>query len=83
MRKYVIALAVTVVALFALSSVWAFSEMPAVGSAAPTFKLATNEGNEASLGDFKGKWVVLYFYPKDITSGCTLEARKFKRDLEK
>jgi thioredoxin-dependent peroxiredoxin len=83
MRKYVICLAVAAVALFALSSVWAFSGMPAVGSAAPTFKLTTNEGNEASLSDFKGKWVVLYFYPKDFTSGCTLEARNFQRDLEK
>ena len=83
MRKYVIALSLTVLVLFAMSSVWAFSEMPAVGAAAPTFKLTTNEGNEASLGDFKGKWVVLYFYPKDFTSGCTLEARNFQRDLEK
>jgi peroxiredoxin Q/BCP len=50
---------------------------------APTFKLTTNEGNVASLNDFKGKWVVLYFYPKDFTSGCTLEAHNFQRDLEK
>jgi len=83
MRKYVVALAITVVAFFALSSVWAFTEVPTVGAAAPTFKLATNEGNQASLSDFKGKWVVLYFYPKDFTSGCTLEARNFQRDLEK
>lgn len=56
---------------------------PAVGSAAPDFKLTTNEGKPASLADFKGKWVVLYFYPKDFTSGCTLEARNFQRDLAK
>ncbi len=56
---------------------------PAVGSAAPDFKLTTNEGKLASLADFKGKWVVLYFYPKDFTSGCTLEARNFQRDLAK
>ena len=55
----------------------------AVGAAAPSFKLTTNEGKQVSLGDFKGKWVVLYFYPKDFTSGCTLEARNFQRDLEK
>src|SRR4029078_12949197 len=61
----------------------ALTEMPAVGSAAPTFKLTTNEGKEASLGDFKGKWVVLYFYPQHFTSGCTLEAHNFQRDLEK
>ena len=34
-----------------------------------------------SLRDFKGKWVVLYFYPKDFTSGCTVEAHNFQRDL--
>jgi peroxiredoxin Q/BCP len=45
--------------------------------------LLTNEGKEAKLSDFKGKWVVLYFYPKDFTSGCTLEARNFQRDLDK
>jgi peroxiredoxin Q/BCP len=56
---------------------------PAAGSAAPTFKLTTNEGKEASLADFKGQWVVLYFYPKDFTSGCTLEARNFQRDIAK
>lgn len=83
MRKYVVVLAITIVALFVLSSVNALTETPSVGSAAPTFKLMTNEGNEASLNDFKGKWVVLYFYPKDFTSGCTLEARNFQRDLEK
>ena len=43
----------------------------------------TNEGKQVSLNDYKGKWVVLYFYPKDFTSGCTLEARNFQRDLAK
>jgi len=83
MRKYVLFLALALVAVFASSAAQAVSEMPAVGSEAPTFKLTTNEGKAASLGDFKGKWVVLYFYPKDFTSGCTLEARNFQRDLEK
>lgn len=59
------------------------NKVPAPGDAAPTFKLLTNEGKEASLKDFKGKWVVLYFYPKDFTSGCTMEARNFQRDLAK
>jgi peroxiredoxin Q/BCP len=83
MRKYVLALALGVVAVCSLRAVSASTEMPAVGSAAPTFKLTTNEGTQASLSDFKGKWVVLYFYPKDFTGGCTLEARNFQRDLEK
>ena len=61
----------------------ASSEQPAVGSNAPDFSLVTNEGKAASLKDFRGKWIVLYFYPKDFTSGCTLEAHNFQRDLSK
>jgi thioredoxin-dependent peroxiredoxin len=56
---------------------------PQAGSAAPEFRLTTNEGKEASLADYRGQWVVLYFYPKDFTSGCTLQARNFQRDFEK
>jgi peroxiredoxin Q/BCP len=54
---------------------------PAVGTAAPDFTLNSQEGKPVSLRDFKGKWVVLYFYPKDFTSGCTVEAHNFQRDL--
>jgi peroxiredoxin Q/BCP len=54
---------------------------PAAGTAAPDFSLATSDGSQVSLKDFKGKWVVLYFYPKDMTSGCTMEAHNFQRDL--
>src|SRR5205823_4128211 len=57
--------------------------LPEVGSTAPTVKLTSNEGKPASLSDYRGKWVVLYFYPKDFTSGCTLEAHNFQRDLAK
>ena len=42
---------------------------PPVGSVAPSFTLTNNEGKTTSLSDFKGKWVVLYFYPKDFTGG--------------
>jgi len=56
---------------------------PQVGQPAPDFTLPSAEGGSVSLKDFKGKWVVLYFYPKDFTSGCTLEARNFERDLAK
>lgn len=58
-------------------------KQPAAGSAAPDFSLTTGDGSQASLKDYKGKWVVLYFYPKDMTSGCTLEANNFQRDLTK
>jgi peroxiredoxin Q/BCP len=56
---------------------------PAAGSAAPGFTLPSQEGAQVSLDQFKGKWVVLYFYPKDFTSGCTVEAHNFQRDLDK
>ncbi|MES1240952.1 MAG: peroxiredoxin [Acidobacteriota bacterium] len=55
--------------------------VPTVGSAAPDFTLTSGEGNTVSLKDFKGKWTVLYFYPKDFTGGCTLEAHNFQRDI--
>jgi peroxiredoxin Q/BCP len=56
---------------------------PAVGSSAPDFTLNSQDGKPVSLHDYKGKWVVLYFYPKDMTSGCTIEAHNFQRDLAK
>jgi peroxiredoxin Q/BCP len=56
---------------------------PAVGNQAPGFSLPNQEGAPVSLDQFKGKWVVLYFYPKDFTSGCTIEAHNFQRDLDK
>jgi thioredoxin-dependent peroxiredoxin len=56
---------------------------PAAGTAAPNFTLPNQEGAQVSLDQFKGKWVVLYFYPKDFTSGCTVEAHNFQRDLDK
>jgi peroxiredoxin Q/BCP len=52
-----------------------------VGDKAPAFTLPTDAGGEISLDDFKGKPVVLYFYPKDDTSGCTAEACAFRDAL--
>ena len=57
--------------------------MPQVGQQAPTFTLPSQDGTQISLDSFKGKWVVLYFYPKDMTKGCTIEAHNFQRDQEK
>lgn len=57
------------------------SKTPAIGTPAPDFTLNSQESKPVSLHDFKGKWVVLYFYPKDFTSGCTVEAHNFQRDL--
>jgi peroxiredoxin Q/BCP len=56
---------------------------PQVGQTAPDFTLPSQDGSKISLHDFRGKWVVLYFYPKDGTSGCTLEAHNFQRDIAK
>ena len=53
------------------------------GAKAPAFTLPSQDGTPVSLADYRGKWVVLYFYPKDFTSGCTMEARNFQRDLAK
>ena len=55
----------------------------AVGTTAPAFSLPAQDGKPVSLADYKGKWVVLYFYPKDQTSGCSLEAHNFQRDQDK
>jgi peroxiredoxin Q/BCP len=58
--------------------------LPAIDSPAPTFTLPTNSGDgKVSLTDYRGEWVVVYFYPKDFTPGCTLEARRFQQDLPK
>jgi len=58
-------------------------EPPRVGQAAPDFQLVADDGSEVSLADHRGQWVVLYFYPKDFSTGCTLEARNFQADFEK
>lgn len=62
---------------------WAMGgKQPSINEPAPEFVLPTNTGNgEISLKDYFGQWVVLYFYPKDFTSGCTIEARRFQQDI--
>ena len=57
--------------------------LPEVGKPAPAFQLPTQTGDKVNLEQFHGEWVVLYFYPKDATSGCTVEANNFQRDLAK
>ena len=59
------------------------ADVPQVGQSAPAFSLPSQEGGAVGLQDFKGKWVVLYFYPKDMTQGCTIEAHNFQQDLPK
>jgi len=59
----------------------AADDMPAPGDKAPTFTLLSQTGAPISLKDYRGKWVVLYFYPKDMTTGCTIEAHNFQNSL--
>ncbi len=84
MSKFLlVSLAVAVVAVVAatqLFKVRAQGAMPVVGEVAPTFTLPSQDGAPVSLAQYRGKWVVLYFYPKDMTPGCTTEALQF-RDL--
>jgi len=75
---------VAVVATVAIATVHAADPtMPSVGQVAPTFTLPSQDGSQISLDSFRGKWVVLYFYPKDMTPGCTIEAHNFQRDQAK
>src|SRR3984885_9849082 len=76
--------AVVLAGSFALTkSASAAGDTAPVGAAAPNFTLSSQENLPVSLNDYKGKWVVLYFYPKDQTQGCTIEAHNFQRDLQK
>lgn len=85
MAKLFLKLFTVIIALFLVCStpVLALGGIqPSLNQPAPDFTLPTNGGDgEISLRDYKGKWVVLYFYPQDFTPGCTLEAQRFQRDL--
>src|SRR3954471_2211599 len=59
----------------------AHADIPRIGSAAPDFKLQDQNGRWHQLKDYRGKWVVLYFYPKDQTPGCTEEACEFTDNI--
>src|SRR3954467_5322529 len=66
----------------ALTAAMAMSaELPAVGAPAPGFTLPAQDGKPVNLKDYRGKWVVLYFYPKDMTPGCTTEACEFRDNI--
>ncbi len=67
----------------ALAPVAFAADTLAPGASAPNFTLPSQEEKPVSLKDYKGKWVVLYFYPKDMTTGCTIEAHNFQRDTAK
>ena len=81
--NFMVALLGVAVLVITLAGIVRAAEPPAVGVMAPDFKLTSQEGKPVSLHDFKGKWVVLYFYPKDFTNGCTIEAHGFQTDIAK
>ena len=84
MRKplfFVLAAALALAVLYGTVHAADEPSLPAVGQTAPVFTLPSQDGSQISLDSFKGKWVVLYFYPKDMTKGCTIEAHNFQRDL--
>src|SRR5260370_27064913 len=86
MRKGIwIAVIIGVVAAFGfgLKANAAAGDTVQVGATAPAFTLPSQEDKPVSLKDYKGQWVVLYFYPKDQTTGCTIEAHNFQRDMAK
>jgi peroxiredoxin Q/BCP len=78
-RKLLLALLCAVVVL--LPALPCSAAQPEAGAPAPRFTLNSQDGTPVSLQDFQGQWVVLYFYPKDFSSGSTLEAHNFQRDL--
>src|SRR5436189_5623960 len=73
----------TITLLLSLGAVLFAADVPQPGQPAPTVTLPSQDGTPVSLNEFSGKWVVLYFYPKDMTQGCTIEAHNFQRDLAK
>ncbi|MFY9744591.1 MAG: peroxiredoxin [Candidatus Sulfotelmatobacter sp.] len=84
MLRIVLLVLVVVVGILLVTRMFSQPQtLPRVGSAAPDFSLPSQQGDVVSLKDFRGSWVVLYFYPKDMTPGCTREAHNFQMDQAK
>ena len=86
MYKLILTLAIVAVVVIGALAIRSFADnsysmVPTVGQIAPGFTLPSQNGTDVSLGSLRGKWVVLYFYPADMTSGCTMEAHKFEHDM--
>ena len=80
--KWLTIITSTLLAILATQAVLA-ADPPQAGQAAPDFSLPDQNGTQHSLSEFRGKYLVLYFYPKDDTPGCTEEACKFRDDFSK
>jgi peroxiredoxin Q/BCP len=83
MMRILLLVAIVIVAVLLVPRLLSRSATPAEGSVAPEFTLPSQEGSSVSLKDYHGKWVVLYFYPKDQTPGCSREAHNFQVDQPK
>ena len=83
MLRIVLLLAVVLVLIMVVPRLLSHSAPPSEGSSAPDFTLPSQEGSAVGLKDYRGKWVVLYFYPKDQTPGCSREAHNFQVDQPK
>jgi thioredoxin-dependent peroxiredoxin len=83
MLRIVLLLAVILVLVVLVPRLLSRGATPSEGSNAPDFTLPSQEGSSVSLKDYRGKWVVLYFYPKDQTPGCSREAHNFQVDQPK
>jgi thioredoxin-dependent peroxiredoxin len=83
MWRIILLILAVVVVVVLVPRLGARSAMPKAGTSAPDFSLPSEDGTLVRLSGFRGKWVVLYFYPKDQTSGCTREAHQFQADQPK
>lgn len=82
MKKIIISVVAVLVVVAAAWIVFTAEPVPQEGTLAPGFTLPDQEGKAVSLDQFRGKWVVLYFYPKDFTHGCSIEAHNFQADIK-
>ena len=80
MLRILLIVLVLIVAVLLVPRVLSRSAAPTVGTSAPDFTLPSQDGTPVRLKDYRGKWVVLYFYPKDQTPGCSREAHNFEAD---
>jgi len=83
MLRIVLLLAVVIALVVLVPRLLSRGATPTEGSNAPDFTLPSQEGSPVSLKDYRGKWIVLYFYPKDQTPGCSREAHNFQVDQPK
>jgi thioredoxin-dependent peroxiredoxin len=83
MLRIVLVLVIVLALIVLVPRLLSHSAPPSEGSNAPGFTLPSQEGSSVSLKEYQGKWVVLYFYPKDQTPGCSREARNFQVDQPK